>query len=211
MAGFSYRPMFDAPHEDTPFRKLTGDHVRVEKFNGKDVLVVEPEAPALLAKEAFHDISHLLRPGHLKQLAAILDDPGASNNDRFVAVDLLKNANISAGGVLPMCQDTGTAIIMGKKGQNVWTGGGDEEALSQGVFRTYADDNLRYSQLSPISMFEEKNTGSNLPVQMDLYATDGDSYEFLFIAKGGGSANKSFLYQATPATLNPESLRQIPG
>jgi len=206
MAKFAYRPMFDAPHKDTPFRKLTSEHVRMEKFNGKDVLVVEPEALALLAKEAFHDISHLLRPGHLKQLASILDDPGASNNDRFVAVDLLKNANISAGGVLPMCQDTGTAIIMGKKGQNVWTGGGDEEALSQGVFRTYADDNLRYSQLSPISMFEEKNTGSNLPVQMDLYATDGDSYEFLFIAKGGGSANKSFLYQATPATLNPQSL-----
>ena len=206
MAEFSYRPMFDAPHKDTPFRKLAGNHVRVEQFNGKDVLVVEPEALSLLAKEAFHDISHLLRPGHLKQLASILDDPEASNNDRFVAVDLLKNANISAGGVLPMCQDTGTAIIMGKKGQNVWTGGGDEEALSHGVFRTYADDNLRYSQLSPISMFEEQNTGSNLPVQMDLYATDGDCYEFLFVAKGGGSANKSFLYQATPATLNPESL-----
>ena len=206
MADFSYLPMFDAHHDDTDYRKLTSDHVRVETFNGADMLVVEPEALSLLAKEAFHDISHLLRPKHLEQLAAILDDPEASSNDRFVAVDLLKNAGISAGGVLPMCQDTGTAIIMGKKGQRVWTGGGDEEALSQGVFRTYADDNLRYSQLSPISMFEEKNTGSNLPVQTDIYATDGEAYEFLFVAKGGGSANKTFLFQATPATLNPDSL-----
>ena len=206
MADFAYRPMFDAPHDDTPFRKLTDKHVSVEKFGGKEVLMVEPEALTLLAAQAFHDISHLLRPTHLKQVASILDDPEASANDRFVAVDLLKNAAVSAGGVLPMCQDTGTAIIMGKKGQQVWTGGGDEEALSRGVFRTYAEDNLRFSQLSPISMFEEKNTGSNLPVQLDLYATDLDEYEFMFIAKGGGSANKSFLYQATPATLNPESL-----
>jgi len=206
MADFEYRPMFDAPHEDTPFRKLTSDFVRVENFNGRDVVVVEPEALTLLAKQAFHDISHLLRPAHLQQLASILEDPEASANDRFVAVDLLKNANISAGGVLPMCQDTGTAIIMGKKGQQIWTGNSDEEALSRGVFKTYEEDNLRYSQLSPISMFEEKNTGSNLPVQFDLYATDGDAYEFLFIAKGGGSANKTFLYQATPATLNADSL-----
>lgn len=206
MAEFAYRPMFDAPHEDTPFKKLTDQHVSVEKFGGKEVLVVEPEALSMLANQAFHDISHLLRPAHLQSLADILKDPEASSNDRFVAVDLLKNANISAGGVLPMCQDTGTAIIMGKKGQRVWTGGGDEEALSRGVFKTYAEDNLRFSQLSPLGMFEEKNTGSNLPVQFDLYATDSDEYEFLFMAKGGGSANKSFLYQATPATLNPESL-----
>ena len=206
MADFAYRPMFDAPHDDTPWRKLEGDYVAVEKFRGQEVVAVKPEALTDLTKEAFKDISFYLRPGHVAQLRAILDDPEASGNDRFVALDMLKNLNIAAGGVLPMCQDTGTAIIMGKKGAQVWTGGNDEEALSKGVYRTYDQENLRFSQLSPISMFEEKNTGTNLPVQMDLYATKGDEYEFLFMAKGGGSANKAFLFQATPSQLHPERL-----
>jgi fumarate hydratase class I len=205
-AKFEFHPMFPLGPDATPYRKLTDKHVRTAKFDGTDVLAVEPEALSLLAAEAFKDISHLLRPGHLKQLASILDDPEASENDRFVAYDLLKNANIAAGGVLPMCQDTGTAIIMGKKGQRVGTGGGDEAALSAGVFRTYTETNLRYSQVSPVSMFLETNTRSNLPAQIDIYADDGDAYKFLFIAKGGGSANKSFLFQATPATLHPEKL-----
>jgi fumarate hydratase class I len=198
--------MFPLGPDAAPYRKLTEKHVRTAKFDGTDMLTVEPEALSMLAAEAFKDVSHLLRPGHLKQLASILDDPEASENDRFVAYDLLKNANIAAGGILPMCQDTGTAIIMGKKGQRVWTGGGDEAALSAGVFRTYTETNLRYSQVSPVSMFLETNTRSNLPAQIDIYADDGDAYKFLFIAKGGGSANKSFLFQATPATLHPEKL-----
>jgi len=207
MPDFAFHEMFPLAHEgDTPWRHLTTDHVGSARFAGHDVLTVEHEALTRLTRQAFHDISHLLRPSHLKQLRAILDDPEASENDRFVALDLLKNANIAAGGVLPMCQDTGTAIIMAKKGQGVWTGGGDEAALARGVFRSYAEDNLRYSQVSPMSMFEEKNTGSNLPAQIDIYATDGDEYRFLFIAKGGGSANKTFLYQQTPAVLNRESL-----
>ena len=206
MADFEYRPMFDAHHDDTPFRKLEGNYVEVDTFRGQEIVTIKPEALTELTREAFKDISFFLRPGHLAQLAAILDDPEASQNDRFVALDLLKNANIASGGVLPMCQDTGTAIIMGKKGRQVWTDGNDEEALTQGVFRTYDQENLRFSQLSPISMFEEKNTGTNLPVQMDLYATKGSEYEFLFIAKGGGSANKSFLFQAMPSQLHPDRL-----
>ena len=176
------------------------------KFNGRDVLTVEPEALTLLTAQAFHDISHLLRPGHLAQLRSILDDGEASANDKYVALELLKNANIAAGGVLPMCQDTGTAIVMGKKGQAVWTGGGDEAAIAKGVFKTYTETNLRYSQVSPISMFKEVQTGTNLPAQIDIYATDGDAYKFLFVAKGGGSANKSYLYQQTPAVLNEAAL-----
>ncbi len=206
MADFAYHPMFDAPHDDTPWRKLDGDYVAVDTFKGQEIVTVSPDALTDLSREAFKDISFFLRPGHLAQLSSILDDPEASQNDRFVALDLLKNANIASGGVLPMCQDTGTAIIMGKKGERVWTGGGDEAALAKGVFRTYDRENLRFSQLSPLSMFEEKNTGSNLPVQLDLYATEGSEYEFLFIAKGGGSANKAFLYQATPSQLHPERL-----
>ncbi len=206
MPEFAYREMFPLAHDETPYRRLATDHVGTATLAGQEVVTVAPEALTLLARQAFHDISHLLRPAHLRQLRAILDDPEASANDRFVALDLLKNANIAAGGILPMCQDTGTAIVMGKKGQRVWTGGGDEEALSRGIFRTYAEDNLRYSQLSPVSMFEEVNTGSNLPAQFDIYATDGDEYKFLFVAKGGGSANKTFLYQQTPAVLNPKSL-----
>src|SRR6202042_671692 len=171
-----------------------------------DVLTVEPEALTLLTAQAFKDISHLLRPGHLAQLSAILDDAEASTNDKYVALELLKNANISAGGVLPMCQDTGTAIVMGKKGQQVWTGGGDEAAIAEGVYKTYTETNLRYSQVSPLSMFKEVQTGTNLPAQVDIYATDGDAYKFLFVAKGGGSANKSYLHQQTPAVLNEAAL-----
>jgi len=203
---FEYHPMFALGADDTPYRKLTGDYVSTAEFDGKTILKVEREALRLLAAEAYKDVSHLLRPGHLKQLAGILEDPEASANDRFVAYDLLKNANIAAGGVLPMCQDTGTAIVMGKKGQNVWTGGGDMEALSQGVFEAYTQLNLRYSQVSPVSMYEETNTRNNLPAQIDLYAEEGDAYKFMFVAKGGGSANKSFLFQATPAVLHPEKL-----
>jgi len=193
-------------HDDTPFRKLTADHVATFEARGKTFLEVAPEALTLLTRTAMRDIAHLLRPGHLAQLKKILDDKDASPNDHFVALELLKNANIAAGGILPGCQDTGTAIVMGKKGQYVVTGGGDEEAISRGVFDTYQTSNLRYSQVSPLDMFEEKNTGSNLPAQIELYATDGDEYHFLFMAKGGGSANKSLLFQETKALLNPKSL-----
>ena len=206
MPDFAFHELFPITAGETEYRRLTGDHVGTAKFNGADVLTVRPEALTALACEAFRDVAHLLRESHLKQLALILDDPEASDNDRFVAWELLKNANIAAGGVLPMCQDTGTAIIMAKKGQRVWTGGGDEAALAQGIVRTYTETNLRYSQMAPLSMYQETNTGDNLPAQIDIYATDGDEYEFLFIAKGGGSANKSFLYQQTPAVLNPEKL-----
>lgn len=193
--------------DETPYRKLTSDYVSTVEFNGEEVLTVEPEGMRLLCEEAFRDINHLLRPGHLQQLANILEDPDASDNDRFVAYDLLKNANISAGGVLPMCQDTGTAIVMGKKGRRVWTDGSDKAALSKGVLDAYDHNNLRYSQVSPLSMFEEKNTKNNLPGQIELYAegTD-DAYKFLFMAKGGGSANKTFLFQGTPSLLEKERL-----
>jgi fumarate hydratase class I len=193
-------------HDDTPFRKLTGDHVTTFEARGKTFLEVAPAALTLLTRTAMRDIAHLLRPGHLAQLKKIVDDKDASPNDHFVALELLKNANIAAGGILPGCQDTGTAIVMGKKGQYVVTGGGDEESISRGVFDTYQTSNLRYSQVSPLDMFEEKNTGSNLPAQIELYATDGDEYQFLFMAKGGGSANKSLLFQETKALLNPKSL-----
>lgn len=203
---FSYQDMFPQEASDTPWRKLSSEHVRQIEAGGRTVLEVAPEALELLAREAFHDIAYYLRPGHLEQLRAILDDPEASDNDRFVALDLLRNANIAAGGVLPMCQDTGTAVILGKRGQDVWTAGNDEESLSRGVFRTYTEENLRYSQLAPLGMFEEKNTGSNLPAQIDLMAKNGASYDFLFMAKGGGSANKSFLYQGTPSLLREDLL-----
>ena len=206
MPEFQFQEMFPHGEDTTSYRKLSSDHVGVTKFNGRDVLTVEPEALTLLTAQAFHDISHLLRPGHLAQLRSILDDGEASANDKYVALELLKNANIAAGGVLPMCQDTGTAIVMGKKGQAVWTGGGDEAAIAKGVFKTYTETNLRYSQVSPISMFKEVQTGTNLPAQIDIYATDGDAYKFLFVAKGGGSANKSYLYQQTPAVLNEAAL-----
>jgi fumarate hydratase class I len=198
-----------AENTTTPYRLLTRDHVSTFETQGKTFLRVEPEALTALARQAMHDIAHLLRPGHLAQLRAILDDPEASENDRFVALELLKNANIAAAGVLPGCQDTGTAIVMGKKGQYVFTGGGDEAAIARGVQQVYAEDNLRYSQLAPLDLFKEVNTGTNLPAQIEIFATDGDAYKFLFMAKGGGSANKSLLYQETKALLNPDSLMKF--
>ena len=206
MSDAAYHELFPLGADDTPYRKLTGDYVSVGAFEGRRIVKVAHEALTLLARQAFVDSAHLLRPGHLAQLRAILDDPEASANDQFVAFDLLKNANIAAGKVLPMCQDTGTAIVMGKKGQQVWTDGDDAAALSDGIRRTYTETNLRYSQVAPLSMYEEVNTGDNLPAQIDLYAEPGEAYKFLFIAKGGGSANKSFLYQETRAVLNPKSL-----
>ncbi len=206
MSDYVHHEMFPLADAKTPWRLITKDHVSTVDFEGRKVLKVEPEALKILGAEAMRDIAHLLRPGHLQQLRDILDDDEASDNDRYVALDLLKNANISAGGILPMCQDTGTAIIMGKKGQGVWTGGGDEAALSQGVLRTYAQSNLRYSQVAPLDMYNETNTDNNLPAQIDIYATDSDEYKFLFMVKGGGSANKTFLFQQTRALLNMESL-----
>ena len=206
MTTITYSEMFPLSDDQTPYRKISSDHVSTQPFNGSDIVTIEPAALSLLTETAFHDISHFLRPGHLQQLAKIIADPEASNNDRFVAIEFLKNANIAAGGVLPMCQDTGTAIIMGKKGERVFTGGDDERAISMGVAETYLKHNLRYSQLAPLDMFTEKNTGTNLPAQIEVYATPGDAYKFLFIQKGGGSANKSFLFQQTKAVLNPKSL-----
>jgi fumarate hydratase class I len=204
----SYRhtPLFPAGKDTTPYRKLTSEGVRVETAMGKEVVVVAREALRALTEAAFSDINHLLRPAHLKQLRTILDDPQASDNDKFVAFDFLKNANIAAGGVLPMCQDTGTAIIMGKKGRLVWTDGEDEAALAEGARDAYLKRNLRYSQLAPLSMFEEKNTSNNMPAQVEIYAEGDDAYKFLFVAKGGGSANKSFLFQATPSILTRDRL-----
>lgn len=199
-------PLFPLGPDTTPYRKVTDAGVSVEKIGEREFLNVTPEAITALAEAAFMDINHLLRPGHLQQLAKILQDPEATGNDRFVAYDLLKNANIAAGGVLPMCQDTGTAIVMGKKGRMVWTDGQDEEAIGQGIKDAYLKRNLRYSQLAPLSMFEEKNTGSNLPAQIDIYAEGEDAYKFLFVAKGGGSANKTFLFQGTPALLTHDRM-----
>jgi len=206
MADFTYHKMFPVTHDDISWRKLTDQYVETVEVDGEKFLKVDPRALTELAREAFFDISHLLRSGHLAQLRKIFDDPEASDNDRFVAFELLKNANIAAGGILPMCQDTGTAIVMAKRGHRVITDGEDEARLSEGIAKTYTEDNLRYSQLAPLDMYEEVNTGSNLPAQIDLFGAKGDEYEFLFIAKGGGSANKTFLYQETKALLNPKSL-----
>jgi fumarate hydratase, class I len=206
MPDFQYQSLLPLEPHTTAYRRLTEDYVTTVEFEGAPVLKVQPEALTLLAEQAMFDIAHYLRTGHLAQLAKILVDPEATPNDRFVATELLRNANISAGGILPMCQDTGTAIVVGKKGQRVFTAGGDEAALSRGIFNTYQRANLRYSQLAPLSMYEEKNTGTNLPAQIDLYATEGAEYKFLFMAKGGGSANKTYLYQETKALLNPASL-----
>lgn len=212
MPEFEYQPMFPQPKPDTAFKKLTGDFVSVGEYKGSRILEVDRRALTLLTAEAVHTISHLFRPGHLAQLSKILDDPEATENDRFVARTMLQNACVSAGMILPSCQDTGTAIVMAKKGQQVWTHGGsdgpggDEAAIAEGVYRTYTQTNLRYSQLAPITTFEERNTGTNLPAQIDLSAVDGDEYNFLVMTKGGGSANKTFLYQETKALLNPESL-----
>ena len=203
---YRHTPLFPLGKDTAPYRKLTSEGVRVETVLGREVVVVAREALQALAEAAFTDINHLLRPGHLKQLRTILDDPEASDNDKFVAYDFLKNANIAAGGVLPMCQDTGTAIIMGKRGRFIWTDGDDEAALAEGARDAYLKRNLRYSQLAPISMFEEKNTKSNMPAQIEIYAEGADAYKFMFMAKGGGSANKSFLFQATPSILTHERL-----
>ncbi len=199
------------PDNHTEYRLVTPDGVRLVEAAGRQFLEVEPQALTTLAKEAIRDIQHLLRPSHLAQLRAIVDDPEASGNDRFVAMDLLRNACISAGGVLPMCQDTGTAIVIGKRTEHVLTGGRDEEALSKGIFEAYQELNLRYSQLAPVNFWEERNTGTNLPAQLELYHADGDrpAYDFLFLAKGGGSANKTFLYQETKALLNPKRLARF--
>lgn len=198
--------LFPLSEDQTPYRKLTDKFVSTVDVDGQTFLKVEPEAIRMLAEAAFADINHLLRPGHLKQLASILDDPEATPNDRFVAFDLLKNANIAAGGVLPMCQDTGTAIVMAKRGRAVLSDGADESALSQGIMDAYFKKNLRYSQLAPLSMFEEQNTKNNLPAQIDIYSEGSDSYKFQFIAKGGGSANKTFFYQGTPSLLTHDRM-----
>jgi fumarate hydratase, class I len=209
MSDFQFQEMLPLGTDETPYRLLSRDGVSTFEAAGKTFLRVDPQALTLLTRTAMRDIAHLLRPGHLAQLRKILDDAEASPNDKFVALELLRNANIAAGGVLPGCQDTGTAIVMGKKGQYVVTGGGDEEAVARGVFDVYTTSNLRYSQLAPLDLYREANTGSNLPAQIEIYATDGDAYKFLFMAKGGGSANKSLLFQETKALLNPDSLMKF--
>jgi fumarate hydratase class I len=206
MPDFVYQPILTHGHDETPYRQLTREFVSTARFGAREILSVDPRALELLAREALDDVSHLLRPGHLAQLAKILEDPEASENDRFVALELLTNANIAAGRVLPSCQDTGTAIVVAYKGQNVFTAGDDAESLSRGIFEAYQRRNLRYSQMAALDMYTEKNTGTNLPAQIEIYAEPGDEYRFLFLAKGGGSANKTFLYQETKALLNPESL-----
>jgi fumarate hydratase, class I len=203
---YKHTPLFPLGPDTAPYKKVTSEGVRVEKVLGKDMLVVSREALRALSEAAFGDINHYLRPGHLKQLRSILDDKEASDNDKFVAFDFLKNANIAAGGILPMCQDTGTAIIMGKKGFRVITDGDDEAALSEGARDAYLRRNLRYSQVAPLSMYEEKNTANNMPAQCEIYAEGDDAYKFMFMAKGGGSANKSFLFQATPSVLTKDRL-----
>ncbi len=203
---FKYQEMFPMGKDTTEYYLLSKDYVSTVEFDGQEVLKVAPEGLTLLAEKAFHDVEFLLRPEHQQQVAKILSDPEASDNDKFVALTFLRNAEISAKGILPFCQDTGTAIIVGKKGQNVWTGANDEEALSRGVYNTFTTDNLRYSQNAALNMYDEVNTGCNLPAQIDLYATQGNEYKFLFVAKGGGSANKTYLYQETKALLNPEKL-----
>ena len=209
MTEFAYSPMFPLAADDTEYELVSSDHVALAELDGETFLKVDPEALRLLAARAFTDISHLLRSSHLAQLRAILDDPEATRNDRFVALEMLKNAVVAADGLLPMCQDTGTAIISGYRGDHVLVGGDEGEALSHGVFDTYQNSNLRYSQLTATSMFEEVNTATNLPAQIELYAGRGLEYKFAFIQKGGGSANKTFLHQKTKAVLNPEGLRDF--
>ena len=210
MPEFSFSDLLPTAVDSTEYRLVTTDGIRVEKLGDRSFLMVEPSTLATLTETAIHDISHYLRTAHLEQLRRIIDDPEASPNDRFVAIDLLKNANIAAGGVLPMCQDTGTALVMGKRGQQVLTQGNDEEAISRGVYNAFTRLNLRYSQMAPINMWEERNTGNNLPAQIEIYSDTKNGHEneysFLYIAKGGGSANKSFLYQETKAILNPAGL-----
>ncbi len=206
MTDFLYEEMLPLGKDDTRYRFLSDDFISTHAFDGEPIIKIEAKGLEVLAEKAFRDVSHLLRPSHLKLLKKILEDPESTDNDRYVALEMLKNAVISSEMEFPMCQDTGTAIIMGKKGQNVWTDGNDERALSKGVFNAYTNNNLRYSQNAPLSMYEEKNTGTNLPAQVELYATRGDAYKFLFMAKGGGSANKTYLFQETKAVLNPETL-----
>ena len=209
MVDFTYQKPFPLADDTTSYRHLTSEHVSTQRLGDREFLVIEPEALTILAAEAMRSISFFLRPAHNARVAAVLGDPESSANDRFVAEVMLKNAVVAAQGQLPFCQDTGTATIVAKKGERVLTGGGDEEALSRGVFRTYTRWSLRYSQVAPLTMYEEKNTGSNLPAQIDIYATDGDEYHFLFVAKGGGSANKTMLFQETKALLNPTSLERF--
>ncbi len=204
-----YHELIPLGEDTTPYELVTTDHVSTTTFEGQEILKVDPEGLTLLADRAIRDSAHLLRPGHLEQVRSILDDPEASANDRFVALEMLKNANIAAGGVLPMCQDTGTAIVMGKKGNRVWTDGSDDAAISRGIAKAYAETNLRYSQMAPLGMFEEANTKTNLPAQIEIFAEQGDSYKLMFMAKGGGSANKSYLFQETRALLNPDGLRNF--
>ncbi|NLI31917.1 MAG: fumarate hydratase [Deltaproteobacteria bacterium] len=209
MPEFKYQDPFPLAKDNTRYRLLTKDYVSVAKFDGKEMLKIDPEGLTLLANEAMRDVSFLLRSSHLERVAAILSDPESSPNDRGVAIAMLRNAEVSAEGILPLCQDTGTATIVGKKGQQVWTGALDEEYLAKGVYKTYTEENLRYSQTIPLNMYDEVNSGTNLPAQIDLYATEGAEYKFLFVAKGGGSANKMMLYQETKALLNPTSLEKF--
>ena len=203
---FKYQEMYPMSKDTTEYYHLTSDYVKVEKWGDREMLVVDPEALTVLARQATYDNAFMLRREHNEMVAKILTDPEASENDKFVALTMLRNAEVAAKGQLPVCQDTGTAICMGKKGQNVYTGGNDEEAISKGVYQTYTENNLRYSQNAPLNMYDEVNTGCNLPAQIDLYATEGDEYKFLFVAKGGGSANKTYLYQETKALINPKTL-----
>ena len=205
MSDFSYHKPFPLGPDQTDYRLVTTEGIEVTEFEGQEILKISADTLTRLANEAVKDISFMLRPSHLKQVAAILDDEDSTDNDRMVALTLLRNAEIAARGILPMCQDTGTAIVMGKKGQQVWTGTNDEEALAAGIWKTYQEENLRYSQMAPLNLFDEVNTKNNLPAQIELYATEGDAYEFLFITKGGGSANKTFLYQETKALLNEKT------
>ncbi|MBP2858698.1 fumarate hydratase [Dickeya oryzae] len=204
---FYYQDPFPLAKDKTEYRLISSDFVSVSQFEGQDILKVAPQGLTLLAQQAFHDASFLLRPSHQQQVADILHDPEASENDRYVALQFLRNSEIAAKGILPTCQDTGTAIIVGKKGQRVWTNGNDAEALSRGVYNTFIEDNLRYSQNAALDMYKEVNTGTNLPAQIDLYSTEGDEYKFLFVTKGGGSANKTYLYQETKALLSPGKLK----
>ena len=206
---FHYQEPFPLGEDVTEYRLLSKDGVSLSTFEGREILKVAPEALAYIAQQAFHDCSFMLRPRHLEQVAAILEDPTASANDRYVALTLLKNAEVAAEGILPFCQDTGTATIVAKKGQQVWTGANDAEWLSRGVYECYTKENLRYSQTAPLDLWRETNTGTNLPAQVDVYATEGAKYEFLFVAKGGGSANKTFLFQETKALLNPKSFEKF--
>ncbi len=204
---FQYQEPFPLARDETEYRKISSDYVSTAECEGHEILKIDPAALTLLARAAMHDCSFMLRPAHLKQVAAILEDPEASENDHYVALTMLRNAEVAARGILPFCQDTGTATVVAKKGQQVWTGSNDAEAISRGIYDTYTTENLRYSQTIPLDMYREKNSGTNLPAQIDIYATEGAEYRFLFVAKGGGSANKTYLFQETKALLNPKSLQ----